>query len=63
MITAVIIEPREHELLELVVRNVMHNLGDIWNLHIHAYNKDYIQKKNAIMVIQNTCKSIFHRNN
>jgi len=41
---AVIIEPREHELLELVVRNVMHNLGENWNLHIHAYNKDFIQK-------------------
>lgn len=31
---AVIIEPRKHPMLESVIRNVMHYLGDGWNLHV-----------------------------
>ena len=31
---AVIVEPRKHEMLEMIVRNVMYFLGEEWNLHI-----------------------------
>ena len=40
---AVIIEPRNHKLLEPVVRNVMHNLGKEWNLHIFGHDLAYIK--------------------
>ncbi len=40
--TAVIIEPRNHELLESVCRNVMYYLPDDWNLVICAYDKEYV---------------------
>jgi hypothetical protein len=39
---AVIIEPRNHELLEAVCRNVMYFLPDDWNLVICAYDKEYV---------------------
>lgn len=43
---AVIIEPRKHELLEAVIRNVMSNLDDSWNLHIWTTknNKNWLQE-------------------
>lgn len=31
---AVIVEPRRHPMLEMVVRTVMYYLGDKWNLHV-----------------------------
>ena len=31
---AVIVEPRKHDMLEIIVRNVMYFLGEDWNLHI-----------------------------
>jgi len=40
---AVIIEPRNHKLLEPVVRNVMHHLGKEWNLHIFGHDLAYIR--------------------
>jgi glycosyltransferase involved in cell wall biosynthesis len=43
---AVIIEPREHALLEPVIRNVMTNLADGWNLHVFCGNKNYEYVKN-----------------
>ena len=41
---AVIIEPREHKLLEAVIRNVMHHLGPEWNLHVFGNRSEYVQK-------------------
>lgn len=38
--TAVIIEPREHPGLELVVKNVMHFLGAEWDLHFFCSQKN-----------------------
>lgn len=35
---AVIVEPRKHEMLEMIVRNVMYFLGEDWNLHIFGGN-------------------------
>lgn len=40
---AVIVEPRNHKLLEAVIRNVMYNLGKEWNLHIFGYDLNYIK--------------------
>ena len=43
---AVIIEPRRHCLLEYVLRNVMHFLGDGWGLQIFTCrdNEDYVRQ-------------------
>ena len=40
---AVIVEPRNHRLLEPVIRNVMHHLGKEWNLHIFGHDLAYIK--------------------
>jgi len=39
---AVIVEPRNHYLLEDVVKNVMSSLGEDWNLHIFCYDQNFI---------------------
>lgn len=43
---AVIVEPRKHPMLEPVVRNIMHHLGNGWNLEIISYqnNIQYIEQ-------------------
>lgn len=41
---AVIIEPRKHKWLEYVIRNVMYNLPDDWNLHIFTYDIDHVKE-------------------
>jgi hypothetical protein len=43
--TAVIVEPRRHDMLRAVVANVMSFLGDDWNLHVFtaAENKDWLR--------------------
>lgn len=41
---AVIVEPREHELLEAVIRNVSNILDDSWNIHIFTSNIEWCQK-------------------
>ena len=38
--TAVIVEPRVHAALESVVRNVMHYLGDRWDLHFFCSRRN-----------------------
>ena len=40
---AVIVEPRKHPWLQMIVNNIMSNLGDQWNLHIYSHYPDYIQ--------------------
>ena len=41
---AVIIEPRKHKWLENVVRNVMYNLSNEWNLHMFTYDINYVKE-------------------
>ena len=40
---AVIVEPRKHPWLQMIVNNIMSNLGDQWNLQIYSHYPDYIQ--------------------
>lgn len=40
---AVIVEPRNHKLLQSIVYNIMHSLGEEWNLHIFSYDIDFIR--------------------
>lgn len=41
---AVLVEPREHEFLELVVRNVATILDDSWNIQIFTSNPEWCMK-------------------
>ncbi len=40
---AVIVEPRNHQLLQSVVYNVMNSLGEEWNLHIFSHDQQFVQ--------------------
>jgi Protein of unknown function (DUF5672) len=42
---AVIIEPRNHHLLEAVCKNVMYFLPEHWNLIICSYNEEWVRKQ------------------
>ena len=43
---AVIVEPREHEFMEQVIRNVATALDNTWNIHIFTSN---IESKNSVL--------------
>jgi hypothetical protein len=44
--TAIIIEPRKHRALSFVLRNVLENLDDTWNVIIYhgTYNKEFVEQ-------------------